>query len=47
MDERALFWKTQPDRTLATVQMAGGKAVKSCLTANFGCNASGTDKLSI
>jgi hypothetical protein len=47
MDEIALYWKTVPDSTLATVQMAGGKVTKARITANFCCNASGTDKLPI
>ncbi len=47
MDETALYWKTVPDNTLAIVQMAGGKVTKARITANFCCNASGTDKLPI
>jgi hypothetical protein len=47
MDETALFWETIPDRTLATLQMAGFNAAKSRMTANFCCNSFGTDKLPI
>jgi hypothetical protein len=47
MDETALYWKTLPDNTLATAQMAGGKVTKARITANFCCNASGADKLPI
>jgi hypothetical protein len=47
MDETALYWKTVPDRTLSTVQRAGGKVNKARITANFYCNASRTDKLPI
>jgi hypothetical protein len=46
-DESALFWKSIPDRALATTQMAGGKGAKARITAHFCCNATGTDKLPI
>jgi hypothetical protein len=45
MDNTALIWKTRLDHTLATLQRARGKAVKSRITANFCCNASGTNKV--
>lgn len=45
MDETALFWKMTPDSTLATVQRPGMKLEKARITANFCCNASGTQKL--
>jgi hypothetical protein len=46
-DETALYWMTIPDRTLATIQLAGRKVAKARITAIFCCNASGTDKLPI
>ena len=47
MDKTALYWKTSPDYTIATKQIAGRKAVKACFTANLCCNASGSDKVPI
>ncbi len=47
MDETAPYWKTVLDRTLATVQMAGGKVTKARTTVDFCCNDSGTDWLPI
>lgn len=47
MDETGLYWKARPDRTLASEEITGGKKEKARITANFCCNASGSDKLPI
>ena len=45
MDESALYWKASPDRTLASEDLSGTKKEKARITANFCCNADGSDKL--
>ena len=47
MDETAMYWKNSPDRSIATMQMSGGKVDKARITANFCCNATGTNKVPI
>ena len=47
MNKTPLYWKTSPDHTIATEQMAGGKAVKAHFTANLCSNASGSSKVPI
>jgi hypothetical protein len=46
MDESGYYWKMKPDRSLLTFEAKGIKKAKARITANFCCNASGTDKLS-
>jgi hypothetical protein len=45
MDESGYYWKMKPDRSLSTFEAKGTKKAKARITANFCCNASGTDKL--
>jgi DDE superfamily endonuclease/Fission yeast centromere protein N-terminal domain/Tc5 transposase DNA-binding domain len=45
MDESGYYWKMKPDRSLSTFEAKGLKKAKARITANFCCNASGTDKL--
>ena len=45
MDETGLFWKLQPDRSLATQQTSGGKKSKDRITIALTCNADGSEKL--
>jgi hypothetical protein len=45
MDETGLFWKLQPDRTLATQQTSGGKKSKDRITLALTVNADGSEKL--
>jgi hypothetical protein len=47
MDESAYYWKATPDKTLASESLPGGKLAKARITANFCCNADGTDKVPI
>jgi DDE superfamily endonuclease/Fission yeast centromere protein N-terminal domain/Tc5 transposase DNA-binding domain len=47
MDETGFFWKMKPDRSLSTFEAHGTKKQKARITANFCCNASGSDKLPI
>jgi len=44
-DETGLFWKSTPERGLATQQIAGTKQKKDRITLHFCCNADGSDKL--
>ncbi|KAI0995678.1 hypothetical protein K3495_g12501 [Podosphaera aphanis] len=46
-DETGLFWKLIPDRSLATMQLAGVKKEKARITIHHCCNATGTHKLPI
>lgn len=46
-DETGLFWKSTPDRGLATQQFSGTKQNKSRITAHFCCNADGSDKVPV
>jgi hypothetical protein len=45
MDETGLFWKLQPDRSLATRQTSGGKKSKDRITIALTVNADGSEKL--
>lgn len=45
MNELALYWKTSPDCTLTSKKLSRGKKEKARITANFCCNADGSDKL--
>jgi hypothetical protein len=45
MDESGLFWKSLPDKTLATRSTSGGKHDKARVTIVFTCNATGLDRL--
>jgi hypothetical protein len=45
MDETGLFWKLQPDRTLATEAQSGGKKSKDRVTLAFTTNADGSEKM--
>jgi hypothetical protein len=45
MDETGLFWKLQPDRSLATCQTSGGRKSKDCITLALTVNADGSEKL--
>ena len=45
MDETGLFWKLQPDRSLATEQTSGGKKSKDRITAALCTNGDGSEKL--
>ena len=45
MDETGLFWKLQPDRSLATHQTSGGKKSKDRITLVLTANADGSEKL--
>ena len=45
MDETGLFWKLQPDRSLATQQTSRGKKSKDRITIALTCNADGSEKL--
>jgi DDE superfamily endonuclease/Tc5 transposase DNA-binding domain/Fission yeast centromere protein N-terminal domain len=45
MDETGLFWKLQPDRSLATHQTSGGKKSKDRITIALTVNADGSEKL--
>jgi hypothetical protein len=45
MDETGLFWKLQPDRSLATCQTSGGKKSKDRITIALTVNADGSEKL--
>jgi DDE superfamily endonuclease/Fission yeast centromere protein N-terminal domain/Tc5 transposase DNA-binding domain len=47
MDESGFFWKLKPDRSLSSFEAHGTKKQKARITANFCCNAAGTDKLPI
>lgn len=44
-DETALFYRLQPDRTLATSAVAGSKKLKERITIGLCCNATGTEML--
>lgn len=44
-DESALFYRMQPDRTLATGSIAGSKKSKERITIGLCCNATGTEAL--
>lgn len=46
-DETGLFWKSTPDRGLATQQISGTKSSKARITAHFTVNADGSDKMPI
>ena len=46
-DETGLYWKRIPDRSLATRQLPGQRREKARITAQFCCNATGTDRLPI
>ena len=46
-DETGLFWKSTPDRGLATQQLSGTKKHKARITVHFCCNADGSHKLPI
>ena len=45
LDETALFWKLQPDRSLATKQTSGGKKSKDRITVALCTNKDGLEKL--
>jgi DDE superfamily endonuclease len=45
MDETGLFWKLQPDRSLATKQTSGGKKSKDRITVALCTNGDGSEKL--
>jgi DDE superfamily endonuclease/Tc5 transposase DNA-binding domain/Fission yeast centromere protein N-terminal domain len=45
MDETGLFWKLQPDRSLATHQIKGGRKSKDRVTIALTVNADGSEKL--
>jgi hypothetical protein len=45
MDETGLFWKLQPDRSLATCQTSGGRKSKDRITLALTVNADGSEKL--
>jgi hypothetical protein len=45
MGESGFFWKLKPDRSLSSFGAHGTKKQKARITANFCCNAAGTDKL--
>jgi hypothetical protein len=45
IDESGYYWKMKPDRSLSTFEAKSSKKAKARITANFCCNASGTDKL--
>jgi hypothetical protein len=45
LDETALFWKLQPDRSLATEQTSGGKKSKDRITIALCTNGDGSEKL--
>jgi hypothetical protein len=45
MDETGLFWKLQPDRSLATKQTSGGKKSKDRITIALCANGDGSEKL--
>ena len=45
MDETALFWKLQPDRSLATEQTRGGKKSKDRITIALCTNRDSLEKL--
>jgi hypothetical protein len=45
MDESGLWWKLQPNRTLATEGGSGAKASKDRITVAFTCNADGCEKM--
>jgi hypothetical protein len=44
MDKTGLFWKLQPDRTLATQQISRGKKSKDRITLALTANADGSEK---
>jgi hypothetical protein len=45
MDELGYYWKIKPDCSLLTFEAKGAKKAKARITANFCCNALGTNKL--
>ena len=45
MDETGLYWKLQPNRSLATQQMSGGMRSKDRITIALTVNADGSEKL--
>ena len=45
IDETGLFWKLQPDRSLATKQTSGGKKSKDRITIALCANGDGSEKL--
>jgi hypothetical protein len=45
MDETGLFWKLQPDRSLATEQTSGGKKSKDRITIALCTNGDSSEKL--
>jgi DDE superfamily endonuclease len=47
MDKTALYWKSSLNNSLASEELKGGKTDKSCITANFCCNADSSHKLDI
>jgi hypothetical protein len=47
MDESGLWWKLQPNRTLATEGGSGSKASKDRVTVAFTCNADGSEKMDV
>lgn len=45
LDETALNYKASPDTSLASEKISGGKINKERITANFCCNADGSEKM--
>ncbi|GKF59962.1 CENP-B homolog protein 2-like protein, partial [Tanacetum coccineum] len=45
MDETGLFFRLQPDHSLATMQLEGKKQDKERLTVAICCNEDGSEKL--
>lgn len=45
MNELALYWKANLDRTLASEKLSKRKKEKARIIANFCCNTDGSDKL--